>query len=102
MTPRSSIRVGVLAALALAATACGSPKALIKFRVDPPSATIFVNGKSEGDGTQSVPLSFVQGNRRVIVQVVAEGYKPWRSVYTWAQVAEMRSEEFASVVLDKN
>lgn len=87
MSIRSKLSLCSVAALAaLSATACGSPKRLIQVQVNPSTATIYIDGESQGSGSKPVMFSFTEGNRRVVLQVVDRDKRPWYSEFTWPQV----------------
>jgi hypothetical protein len=88
-TLRTSIRAAAALLGLFVATSCGSPRATVNLQVTPSTSAVFVNGRSVGEGSKPIPLEFTEGNRRVFVQVVAEGYLPFNSHYTWEMVREM-------------
>ena len=80
--------VPALLGISTLCTACGGVNELVDVQVTPSGAAIYVDGKSQGEGSQPVRFAFDQ-NRRVILQVVYEGHQPFYSHYDAEQIARL-------------
>lgn len=78
------------AALLLATLpSCGSASYLTVIQVDPPSATLYINGQRQGTGDKRpYSLSFAEHDR-VYIQATQRGFVPATQVYTQQQVADI-------------
>lgn len=77
MTKTASTRSGRLALLGLlACTACGTSTYKVGIAVDPPTASIYVNGEKVGAGGRSVYEIDFGVDERVCIQAVAPGHEP--------------------------
>lgn len=91
-----------LAALAMfaAATACGGAPPGLKIITNPPSAVVFINGELVQEGTVKEHVFDFDGIDRACVQVLAEGYEPWKDFWSQRDVqAMMRSRDGQTITL---
>jgi hypothetical protein len=64
----------VLALLCL--PACGTTTYSLPMQVDPPTASVYINGKRVGQGDRFVYEVDFSGGERICVQAAAKGYEP--------------------------
>ena len=87
----SRSRPAILLAL-LSLPACGTTKYTMGVVVDPPTATVYINGELVGPGgKRTYELDFSKAER-VCLQATAYGYKPAREIWTRQQVVNQLAQ----------
>lgn len=76
----------VLALLCL--PACGTTTYNLPMQVDPPTASVYINGKRVGQGDRFVYEVDFSGGERICIQAAAKGYEPRMLLLTQKQLKD--------------
>jgi hypothetical protein len=81
------LRRSAVPLLLLALPACSSTLK-VGISVDPPSASVFINGVRDGQGTRRIHDIDFGDNERICVQAAAPGFEPLCEMLTKQQVTD--------------
>ena len=88
---RGRAPVGTALLALLTCAACGSATYKVGIVVDPPTASIFVNGEKVGAGGRRVHEIDFGAYERVCIQAVAPSHEPYMEMLTKQQIADQIS-----------
>ena len=86
--PSRSLQTAVLVSL-LGLTACGSSSYIRVVSINPPDATLYVDGERVGMGDRQPRRFSFGGNQRIFIQAVHPDYEPRLEIYDEARMADL-------------
>lgn len=85
--PRRAILLGLLAC-----AGCGSTTYKVGIDIDPPTASVFINGERVGPGGKRVYEVDFGADERICIQAVAPSCVPFTEMFTRQQVVDQISK----------